>query len=469
MTVRPPTIAIVGAGFSGSLLAVHLLRHLPPGGRIHLIERDQRFGRGVAYSTGNAGHLLNVRAGNMSAYADRPGHFVEWLQALPEAQRAAFGASADAGCFASRQLYGDYVQGLIAQSLRDPEAAGRLNLVADSVVAVEPGAEDVAITLGVGKRLAVDMAVLAVGNFPPAPPFAADPAFYDSALYQGDPWAPSALADLAPTVPVLLIGTGLTMVDTVLSLRDRGHVGPIHAVSRRGLLPHAHAAAPPLPPYALDALPVPVAALLRHLRAEARRAEAAGGDWRSVVDALRPATQDLWRRLPLAERRRFLRHLRPWWDTHRHRLAPQVGARIAAAQAEGQLRILAARVQGYRYGGHGVLVDVRPRGAAAAQTLSVARVVNCSGPACDYRRVADPLIRQLLDSGTIVPDALELGIEVSDDGAVIDRAGREGRRLYAIGPVTRSAFWEITAVPDIRRQAERLAAHLAERCAGLPG
>ena len=458
------TIAVIGAGFSGTLLALHLLRRCPPGVRIRLIERARRFGNGTAYATGNANHLLNVPAARMSAFHDRGGDFLEWLQQHPDARRGAacMPDTLSGSSFLPRRVYGAYVRSLLKQELRsDPRQ--RLELASGEVSAIDNRSAPLRIMLDREQVLTADYAVLAIGNFPPESMKTDDTSFYASSFYRADPWAPDALADLDRDAPLLLIGTGLTTVDMVISLLDQGHRGPIHALSRRGLLPREHLNATPqatsarVPPN----VPVRMLPLLRFLREQVRAVEAAGGNWRAVIDELRPLTQDLWQTMQPEERRRFLRHLRPWWDVHRHRMAPDVAARIQAACRNGQFRHDAGRIRTYRIKGDSVVVTYRPKLGETVTDLRVARVINCAGPGADYDRIADPLVRRLLADGVVRPDALRLGLDVTQSCALLHRDGSISRRLFAVGPVTKGAFWEITAVPDIRRQCEQLAQHLA--------
>ncbi len=451
------TVAIVGAGFSGTLLALHLLRHCPAPTQVVLIERSARFGGGQAYSTGNASHLLNVPAGRMSAFRDSPHDFLDWLRAQPPGRHGT--AAATPGCFVSRRSYGAYVRDLLKRELRRPGLGNRLTLVRGEATRLTGGAGPLELTLDRGRRLRAGIVVLAVGNLAPEPPHLADPGFYDGPLYRPDPWAPGALDGLDPDAPVLLIGTGLTMVDVVVSLLDCGHRGPIHALSRRGLLPQRHASRPAAavePP----ALPTRLVPLLRAIRQAAR--QAGPHAWHGVIDGLRPFTVDLWQVLSPQDRQRFLRHLRRWWDVHRHRMAPAVAERLDAVRACGQLVVHAGWLR--------ELVE-RPDGRAQATYLSrgdgrpervlAARVINCAGPGADFERVRHPLVRSLLGDGLVRPDPLRLGLDVTGSCATRDREGAISRRLFAAGPITRGTFWEITAVPDIRRQCEALAMHVA--------
>ncbi len=336
-------IAVIGAGFSGTLLTLHLLRQCPTA-EIVLIERNPQFGRGQAYATGNANHLLNVPAGRMSAFRDRPNNFLEWLQSTPHPE---LGEAPTAGSFVPRLLFGRYIRHLLKEQIRHADKDGRLELVRGDVLRMDASDSRLALELDRDRRTVADATVLAVGNFPPEPPPVADPGFYDSALYRADPWAPDALTDLDPEAPVLLIGTGLTMIDTVVSLLDQGHTGPIHALSRRGLLPHRHNGSGQPPRNEPSSYPTVLSDLVRLMRREITRMTGLGGTWHPVIDALRPITTELWQTASAEDKARFVRHLRPWWDIHRHRIAADVSDRIEAARERGQLTKCAGRIREY--------------------------------------------------------------------------------------------------------------------------
>jgi len=453
-TATGPRIAIIGAGFSGSLLAVQLLKRALPNGAVYLIEKNAQFGGGLAYSTGNARHLLNVRASRMSAFVDEPDHFLNWLRRRDNNSPVHAAAAKSAATFVPRQLYGAYIQDLLGNEIWQSGRGRNLHLVPDEATAIEQRPDGLTIEVGTGRRYDVDGAVLAVGNFP-----------NDTGTkhYYGNPWDARATADLDPQAAVLLIGTGLTMVDSVISLLDGGHRGRIHAVSRRGLLPRRHGEAPAHgSAWLSDADLGSVTDLLRAVRREVRATDDETV-WRSVVDALRPYTQQLWQGLSPEERRRFLRHLRPWWDVHRHRMAPAVADIIERTVQSGQLSLLAGRVQQMNSNDQGIEVTLSRRGMESPEQLRVARVIDCSGPQCDYATISSPLVRSLLDQGIARPDPLRLGLDVTLDSAVIDRDGNGSQRLYALGPVTRGIFWEITSVPDIREQCWKVASQLGLR------
>jgi len=447
MAQRHPSFGIIGAGFSGSLLAVHLLRRLPHGSRVHLIERRDEFGSGLAFSTANSSHLLNVRAERMSAFEKESGHFLEWLSAQG-------GVDLQQGsAFVPRGLYGRYIQSLLAEQLWTEGGNRNLYLFPDEAVDLDLAEDGATIHMSGGRPVRVDAAVLAVGNFPPQVPGGAE-ALAESPRYLSNPWDAAATRTIPHDEALLVVGTGLTMVDFVLNMLDRGHRGPIYALSRRGLLPHRHAPSPPPVPWTPeDGLP-----LSQQVRKMRRAVD--GGDWRAVFDGVRPHTQSWWNALPHDERRRFLRHLRPWWDIHRHRMAPEVARRIDEAIGRGALTILGGRFSRIEEREDGLSITIRPRGRAETRTLEVGHVINCSGPSSDYGAIEQKLVRSLFTRGAVRPDPLCLGLDVGADLRLIDREGSAQQRLYAMGPVTKGRFWECTAVPEIRRQAEELAERL---------
>jgi uncharacterized NAD(P)/FAD-binding protein YdhS len=438
--LKPAHVAIVGGGFSGTLQAIQLLRHGTP--RVTLIERAEKPALGAAYSTRHAEHLLNVRASGMSAFADAPAHFAEWFGGR---------GGAPAG-FAQRCLYGAYLEELLGAAR---EAAGeRLELLRDEVTGIDRTGDGELLQLRNGGVLAADAVVLAMGNLPPDVPLAIASAGLADGVYVADPWASDFAAGLERDEAVLLIGTGLTAVDAVLMLGAARFGGNVLALSRRGLLPRAHKEPQPVPP--LDqAPPQTCAALLRALRSNGQKI-----GWRAAVDQLRPVTQALWQRADIAERRRFLRHLRPWWDVHRHRIAPEIAGSIQAMIESGRVEAAAGKIVAVQSAGQGVNVVWRPRGAAATRELRVSRIVNCTGPQADISRAGEPLLDQLIASRKIRPDPCRIGIDVDPLCRVIDAAGAPSTSLFAVGPMTRGAFWEIVAVPDIRVQVEALASRL---------
>jgi uncharacterized NAD(P)/FAD-binding protein YdhS len=449
-------VAIVGAGFSGSLLALHLLESGPEDLTIFLIERAPGFGRGLAYGTREPHHLLNVRVGNMSAFPDRPRHLEQWLASWGDE------ALAHPAAFITRRAYGDYLASLLRTAVSRPNGAERLLLVHDEVVGLTPSARGLRLTLAMGTQFDVDAAALAVGNLPSAAPNGLDLSGLPERLYATDPWVETALQRLAKTAPVLLLGTGLTMVDMALSLTARGHEGTLFGLSRRGLTPRRHGG---LAPAAYEAPRIPDISLSQLLGWQRERARTLG--WREAIDALRPATQALWRDASVADRRRFLRHLRPWWEVHRHRMAPAVADQIETLRASGHLVTAAGRLVSASQRGLSVDVVWRRRGSNHDQVARFGRIINCTGPGGDPS-LAGALIRALIAGGAARADLLHAGLEVDNACRLISADGTVNPRLYGVGPITKGSFWEVSAVPDIRNQVAEVASGIAAQLALRP-
>lgn len=460
-TVAEKTLIIVGGGFSGTLAA--LLAHRQGMGVV-LVERAARAGLGLAYGACDGAHLLNVPVARMEVGLEPS--FAAWLTASGADLSAALAeAGGDlAQAFVPRALFGAYMAAQLEAALAAAGPGPRLRRVRGEVVEVlqrpAPG-----VVLADGRRFSGTHVVLATGNLPPKPPRGADGDFYDSPRFIPDPWAPGVLAALPPEAPLLLIGTGLTLVDVALQLAASGHRGPLIAVSRHGLLPATHQAGGAFEPFLSPQLAPGPRAGLQAIRAAVRQARAAGVPWPRVMDAVRPAIATIWSHWPQVEKARFLRHARTYWDVHRHRMAPRVAARLAALLQSGQLRTLAGRIRGYDSRPEGVTVTIRQRGGhtrdgGTTQAVTVAAVLNCTGPRSDFAVLGQPPFAALRDGGRIVPDALGLGLE-SQGCALVDRYGSASDWLYALGPLTRPAWWEITAVPEIAAQVHRLIGDLA--------
>jgi uncharacterized NAD(P)/FAD-binding protein YdhS len=448
-------IAVIGAGFSGTIATLHLLRRLPADQPVLLCERAPEFARGVAYAAGNAEHLLNVRASNMSALADDPNHFSEWLKRRAGRENDNI-LETDAGVFASRGLYGEYLRGLLDFALRETAGHAQLRLLPDDVVDIVAASGGGYELVGRGgQRIAVSGIVLAVGNLPPEEH--ADPRIC------ANPWGEKAWRKLSGDAPVLIVGTALTMVDLAISMRRRGFSGRIVAMSRGGLLPKNHASVKPWPtPHFTLAEERSLSLLMARLRDEVFAAAEQGVDWRAVIDSVRPVTAQLWKRLPLSERRRFLRHGRRYWDALRQRMAPPHADQIERMCQDGSLSVLAGRISGFETGADTIRVRYTPRGTGREEVLAVQRVIMANGLE-HIDRTRDPLMQRLLERGLVRLDAQGLGLDVTDGLNVIGEEGRPAERIWALGPIVRGVFWECVAVPDIRVQASHVAVSVVAR------
>ncbi|HUD30309.1 MAG TPA: FAD/NAD(P)-binding protein [Novosphingobium sp.] len=445
MTSRTATqdlpIAIIGGGFSGTLLAINLLRY---GVKVTLIEKSSaQLAKGVAFGTRRPEHLLNVRASNMSAFPDDPGHFLRWM---------AFSDTEEANRFVPRLTYGVYLRDLLVEALG--KAGNNAQVVNAEALSVDFGKDAPRVHLADGDVVECRSVVLALGNFPPVP----HPMLQalPPALYRPDPWDAAAVEGLAGLDHVLVVGSGLTAADVVLSLESSGFGGRITVLSRRGLRPLSHAGSGPVVTPVSDP-DKRGSQLVREVRQRAREV-----GWRAAVDALRPHTQNIWRRHPASAQASFLRHLRPYWDIHRHRLAPTVAERLGDLEASGRLRYVAGRLRSAETLGARALVSYRPRGQDGMERVEVDRVYNCAGPDCDLARIDAAIVQDLLAKGLIRSDTHALGLDVDHLGRVRNAGGAVQGRLLAAGPITRGEAWETIAVPDIRRQVWGLARFLAD-------
>lgn len=461
---QPAEILIIGGGLSGAMLAVQLL-HLPGQRRILIIEPRAELGRGEAYSAVELGHTLNGNAARMSVDPDNPDDLTQWLTAhiagggWPESAEQDVPVSE---LFPPRGLFGVYVQ----QRLAEARAVGALQgstveHICAEAVDLQVDAGSVQLTLSDGQILRGSQAVLATGMYPAA----RTPQTQSSGLNAAalDPWDLAAMRELDPQSTVLIIGSGLTMVDAVVSLEQAGHRGPIEVFSRHGLLPHVRRQ----PPAWVDFLAADHSIrtprqLLRELRRHCRDAIAQGIDWQAPLDTVRAHIARLWSQATDVQRRQFVRHVRPWWESHHHRSPPLSAELIERLHQEGRLRIHAASFKGIEPGaGDAVTIRIRPRGETETSTVSGAALINSSGIEYDWRRVARPLPQQLLARGLVQPGPLALGI-TAKDGAVVDAEGQVSARLFAMGPPLRGMWWESTAVTDVAAQAKALARRLVD-------
>lgn len=433
---RRVPVAIIGGGFSGTILAAQLARR---GIGSALIDGSGRVGKGVAYSTTEPAHLLNVRAEGMSAWSGEPNHFAERFESEGGDRRG----------FAQRRLFGRYV----GEILEEAVASGRAEVIHSGAMKATRAGAGWRVELDDGSVVEADALALAVGNQQPEPLSAFTAV---SRRFIANPWGTEARAAVGELVQsggsALLVGTGLTMVDLALSLDAAGYRGKAIALSRRGLVPRSHADFQPAPVESREVPHGNLRGLWRWLR---KRSGEFG--WRAAIDSLRPHSQPLWQSLDADQQRRFLRHARPWWDVHRHRIAPEVARTIHNMIAEDRLEIIAGRIVAATESGDGLEVEIRRRRSTSRQTFGVAYAFNCTGPLHSIARTRDSLLRSLLDAGHVRADQLGIGLEVDDRSRA---SGSE--HLWALGPLSKGRFWEIIAVPDIREQAAAVAEDIAK-------
>lgn len=439
-------VAVVGGGASGVLTAINLLARIDAPLEVVVHETSGIVGRGIAYGTNDQRHLLNVRAQHMSALPDTPSDLLDWALRT--------GRSDDPQGFLPRADYAIYLQDRLMDVADD-----RLRIQAGRVLDLVPG-EDGFTVVTERTRSVADSVVLCLGNQPPAPLTVADEPLTEAPWHLANPWDLGRLRTLPSDARVVIVGTGLTAVDTAITLLEEGPRRHVTMLSRHGLLPRPHRGQQ----HTAWVTKVPDGPLTADVLVDAVRSELAaarrqGVDWRAVVDGLRPITQDIWRRLPLEERRRFLSTYAREWEVRRHRMAPEVALRLEGYRLDGRLSVRAGTLHAVTSLGDRAAVVTAPAGPS----YEVDAVVNCTGPRTDLRETTDPLLRSLHARGLATPDPLALGLDTTPDGLLVGADGSPVDGLFTVGPARKGTLWEATAIPEIRGQAAQVATVVAAR------
>jgi uncharacterized NAD(P)/FAD-binding protein YdhS len=439
------SIAIIGGGAAGALTAARLIDEA---GRRHrrieitLIEPRAALGRGVAYSTNDNRHLLNVPVGKMTAYPEDAEHFARWLEAHD-------GKAPDPCDYVPRGRYGQYLAHVLEEAQRRTPWA-ELFHVRDRAVGLEDDGHSCRVELSSGAYVEVQAVVLAVGHLGPEVSWAPE-ALRQSARFVDDPWSADNLRAVDPNADVLVVGTGLTMVDTVRVLDRPGRV--VHATSRHGVLPHRHVPGqPPVMEAPELTSPTPTLSELHGVMAfHQAKAIARYGDWRPAIDSIRAMTQRLWAGFTDEDRADFLRYDARSWDAARHRIPPQSATAIARARASSRLELHTAHVERVIETTEGLTV-----GLSNGETLHVGAVINCAGPCGSPAASSDPLVRSLIDTGIARSGPLGIGFDTTSAGQLLDRDGTASVPVWTLSSLRRGTLWESTAMPEIREQAAAL-------------
>src|SRR5215469_16616135 len=452
-------VAIIGAGFCGSMVAVNLLRKAKQHIDVALIERSGSFARGLAYGTTDRSHLLNVPAAKMGAFPDDHEHFYRWACENPEElKRQGVHAVEPQSCL-PRVLYGKYLTGLLDQV---DSGRGSLRRITAEAIDVAPQANGrFRVKLRNAPALIAQHVVLALGNFPPGDPKLRDQRYHRVERYLENPWSEETREKLAEAGDVLILGSGLTGLDLLVSLAPLKSQGTIHVLSRRGLFPRPHRAVKPSSSF-LDEklLPRTARQACRLIRVQVKQADARGIDWRAVIDSIRPYSQRIWQQWPTGERRRFLRHLKAFWESHRHRAAPEALELKFQLEKAGRLQCHRGRIFSISPEKDFLSVQFRDSIAHSERALRVSYVVNCTGPECNYHKLTDPLVLQLFSRGIIVPDPLFLELDVGLGGTILNLQGERVTHLHTLGSPQKGILFETTAVPELREQAAELASRI---------
>jgi uncharacterized NAD(P)/FAD-binding protein YdhS len=450
-------IAIVGGGCSGLLVAVQLLK-LRYRGRITIVEPRSKLGRGLAYSTQFDEHLLNVPAGKMSALPESPDHFLRWLTAnnFPGATPATF---------APRRVYGEYLDDVLRAEMRAGDGPNLRHVCAE-VVDIDADADGARLTLSDQSTLRAEKVVLAVGNPASCQRPDASMRSLDGGLeerleerWQHSPWIGDALRVRFADERILLLGMGLTAVDSVLALHSQSTLCQTYMISRRGIPPQVHNLRLPtsMPPAFREGGNLRL--MFRELRAQIGVMREQDLCWRVAIDSLRPVSNEMWGSLSITDRKRFLRHLKTYWEAHRHRMAPEIRQRMDRYRAEGRVHAIAGRLRETSASGKAIRARIALR-QGGERMLEIDRIVSCTGIQENYNESPRGLIRLLIGKGIASANDLGIGFRADRHGALVDAGMRASSVFFTLGPPRRGDLFETTAVPEIRIQAKALAVRL---------
>ncbi|OAP38270.1 hydroxyacylglutathione hydrolase [Sinorhizobium glycinis] len=446
-----PVVAIVGGGFSGAAVALHLARSREPGpeARVVVFEPRARLGAGLAYDTAEPTNRINVPAGRMSLYPDEPESFVRYLERVNALAGDPDALTADRVPYPRRSVFGDYVASELAPYL----SSGAIEHRRVRVLGIRRSAGQWTISTSDDREMVADVVVIAVSHPAPAPPKALLPVLSHPKL-MADPTKGGALEVIAPADRVLIVGNGLTSADVVAALEQRGHYGPIISISRRGLRSRGHPAVAQDPYGDFVSEPITRASeLLRRIRQTLRAARQRGLDWHPVLDAVRAQGQQIWQALPVIERRRIARLARSYWDVHRFRIAPQVEMVLDRAVESGRLNILAASVASAAIEGQHIVVDLKERVLGAQRRIAVDAIVVTTGPAHGSILSSQPFLAGLEDAGVLTACETGLGIACGRDARAVGADSLSNRWLFVAGPLARGTFGELMGLPQVTEHA----------------
>ncbi|REJ81669.1 MAG: hypothetical protein DWQ44_11080 [Bacteroidetes bacterium] len=436
------------------MIAIQLARQAKEAGQgilIRVFDKGANPGRGIAYKTYSDKHLLNVSAGNMSAFPDEMNHFVEWLKdhsGLPASEVSNVK-------FYPRNLYGDYLNSLLENELLRNDENVKIELIRDEVIDLKINNGKLTLTCKKGTNQACDFLVLASGNQLPSEIRTTD-GIVDPALtrYSGNPWEESCVSGLDPDKNIMIAGTGLTMIDAVIGIHEKGFKGIIYAVSPKGFLMLPHRKKQEFPEFENEIRPpYELSDLFRTFRKHVKKAQSEGISAIGLVDSLRKHTQEIWRKLSVQEKRRFMRHLRHLWGVARHRLPQDQHEFIEQLIQDGKLKVIAGRIRNVTNSDKEIIITLRQRFTQAEMLLPVQRLINCTGPETNPVKFKSAFFINLLEKKVILCDEMNMGLQTVSGGMLVTKESLKGR-IFATGSLLKGSLWESTAVPELRTQAK---------------
>ncbi len=445
------TIIIIGGGLSGILSAIQLLDRSKDV-FVKIINTKHPTALGVAYNTNDPEHLLNVTAGKMSLYPLLPDHFTDWLIAND------YPAENISETFQPRMVYGKYISEVFNSYISNKQ----LEIIDSLAIDIIKQTNQYAVLLSSGRNIIAEKIILALGNFLPSSPKSNSDDFFKSNNYFQDPWNPAYSKNISAERSILLIGTGLTMIDCLLTLKKAGFKGHFFVVSPRGYTPAPHGKIEKYPDFYDEISGQSLLGIFQTVRMHLKKAESKNISWRGVVDSLRPHVQKIWINFSEKEKQQFISHIRHIWGIARHRVPVSIYDEIIKLQEEGRLEIIGGRISDIHEKENVIRVFIRLRKNSTLRELTVGRVINCTGPQTNYRELKDELVVNLLKKKMILSDNLNMGIKTKISGQVLYYDHQESNDIFALGSLLRGVLWETTAVPEIRTQAAFIAKQIIE-------
>ncbi|MGG7036802.1 MAG: FAD/NAD(P)-binding protein [Flavobacterium sp.] len=456
------TIGIIGAGFTGTMTAVQLIKKSNNPCEIIIINESETLNKGFAYNPYSDKHLLNVIAGKMSAFPEEPNHFIDWVMERPEFKNK--DRELISNSFLPRKIFGEYIVTIWENYLHIAKSKNIVITVIDSfVVDLEKKTDIIQLHLSNDTKLKIDYCVITTGNHIPRNPKIKNPAFYQSKNYFQNPWKIESVKNTKPDLPVLIVGNGLTMVDTVMGLLEMGFKNEIYSISPNGfnILPHRHNGLKysKLSEELKESLSL--FELVKLVNKHIKEAREYGATAEPVIDSLRPYTQTIWQNLTEEEKNTFMSRLRHLWGVARHRIPTHTHDKIQQLRIDNKLHINSGRILNFTEDDTAITVEYFDKKEQTVKTLKVSRIINCTGPETDLMNIDHSFLKNCLLKGILTQDKLKLGIAANTTTfQVIDSEGKAHNNLFTIGGNLKGELWESTAVNELRKQAEILAENL---------
>ena len=452
-------IAIIGAGFSGTLVLANIVKTAQENCSIAIIDKLESFNKGIAYNPSSSMFLLNVATKRMSAFSNDPDHFLNWV--CKQNSFELFSREALANSFLPRDIYRQYLSSIWDETI---ELAQSKNIQIECFFSYAENInlldEKYIITTESGDSIIAKQVILSTGNQTPSNKALRQKLDNNHSRYFQNPWKIETITNFEPELNILIIGNGLTMVDTTMGLVENHFQNKIYAVSPNGfnVLPHLHNNIAYIFDLDLDDPNFSLTYLLRKVNAEVKKLSKLGITSEPVVDALRSKTQEIWKKLTVAEKRFFMRHLRHIWGVSRHRIAPHIYRKIQNLRINKKLEVIAGEIHKISDAGTHLEVTLFNKKSNKFKTIQVSRIINCTGPQTNLKESENALLHKLFVEGFLSQDELNLGTKIDlKTYEILDSNNKRVPCFYTLGVNLKGELWESVAIPELKVQAKEVA------------